>query len=68
MKKLVIAAQGLMFAGLMVSSAARADQIEIAMVETEMTPVVVEAPKVAKKVDSRFTNYELENFGCCGRQ
>jgi hypothetical protein len=68
MKKLMIAAQGLMFAGLMLSSAARADQIEIAMVETEMTPVVVEAPKVAKKVDSRFMNYELENFGCCGQQ
>ena len=65
MNKLIIAA-----ASMLLATSAFADQMEVTMVEVEMTPIVKEAPKpvTAKKWDARFENYALENFGCCGQQ
>jgi hypothetical protein len=72
MKKVLIAAHILMFiaaaaAGMLVSSAARADHVEVMLVETEITPMPAE-PIVENKWDRRFANYQLENFSCCGPQ
>ena len=62
MKKIVIAAAGLMFA---VSVQAE----DVQMVEVEMTPIVKQAPKkvAAPKSDERFANYALENAASGGQ-
>jgi hypothetical protein len=63
MKKIVIVAASLMFAGF-------AQAEDVMMVEVEMTPIVKEAPKGAVKTaksDSRFDNYALENIAAGGQ-
>lgn len=54
-------------AGMLTSTAARADHLEVTMVETEITPTPLE-PTTENKWDRRFANYALENFSCCGLQ
>jgi hypothetical protein len=72
MNKLLIVAHVLMFiaaaaAGLLASSAARADHVEVMLLETEMTPLPAN-PITESKWDRRFANYELESSSCCGLQ
>lgn len=65
MSKLIIAA-----ASMLIGFAAYADEMEVKMVEVEMTPIT-EAQKpviAAKKADSRFANYALESFNASGLQ
>jgi hypothetical protein len=72
MNKISIAALVLMFiaaaaAGLLTSTAARADHVEVMLLETEMTPLPAN-PITESKWDRRFANYELESSSCCGLQ
>jgi hypothetical protein len=73
MNKLLIAAHVLLMfaaaaaAGLLTSTAARADHVEVMLLETEITPLPAN-PITESKWDRRFANYELENSSCCGVQ
>jgi hypothetical protein len=62
MKKIVMAA-----AGLMLVAQAHAAQPEYTLVEVEMTPVV-EKPALVAKWDSRFGPYAIENVASSGEQ
>lgn len=65
MKKIVIVAASLMFAGF-----AQAND-DVVMVEVDVTPIVKEAPRTvamkSAKSDSRFDNYALENIAAGGQ-
>jgi len=61
MKKIVMAA-----AGLMLAASAHAAQPEYGVVDTEMTPVV-EKPALLAKWDSRFGPYAIENVAAGGQ-
>ena len=50
----------------LIAHSAQAFEQEVTMVEVETTPMA--QPAVAAKADSRFENYALESFGCCGLQ
>ena len=71
MKRIAAAAHVLVFiaaaAGMLTGTAARANHVEVMLVETEMTPMPA-APIAASKWDRRFGDYQLENFSCCGVQ
>ena len=67
MKMIVLMFAAAAAAGMLASTASRAEHAEVTLVETEITPMPAD-PVALNKWDRRFGDYELENFSCCGMQ